>query len=95
MLRISVKVTPNAKETKIIMDSSARICIYIKSSPQKGKANLEVVDFLSKKLSIAKNKVNIISGLTSRYKTILIDKPLTFDELLSKLNLEVQGKVNI
>jgi hypothetical protein len=52
----------------------ARDClkIAIKAPPEKGKANQELIKFLSKKLRIPKSEINIISGLKSRRKEILL-----------------------
>ncbi|MBG7617815.1 MAG: DUF167 domain-containing protein, partial [Chloroflexi bacterium] len=40
--------------------------------PTKGKANKELVSFLSKKLKLAKSDVLIVSGHTTRQKLIAV-----------------------
>jgi uncharacterized protein len=44
--------------------------IRINAVPEKGKANKELIKFISKKYNIEKSKINIISGMTSRIKII-------------------------
>ena len=95
VIQLSIKVIPNAAQSKIVLDANAKICVYVKSQPEKGKANKELIDLISKKLAISKGDISIISGLGSRYKKIAIHKPLTYAEVLFKLGLEVQKRVNI
>ena len=46
--------------------------IKLKSLPEKGSANAELVKFLAKLLHIPRENVRIISGQTSRNKTLQI-----------------------
>lgn len=48
------------------------IKIRLKAVPEKGKANAEVIRFLSKELGLPKENVSIISGSTDRTKLIKI-----------------------
>ena len=57
--------------------------ISVISVPEKGKANSELISWLSKKLKIAKSDFSIISGELDRYKKITISN--LSDELLDKL----------
>ena len=68
-LRIIVKL--NSKETKVLgYDKEKKaIKIAIKAPADKNKANLELINFLSKQL---KRKVRIKSGLTSREKVVCV-----------------------
>ena len=67
--RIHVKVKPNAPQTKILEHNPATnaYLIALKAPPQEGKANQELIKFLSKTL---KKKVKIVSGLRSKNKLI-------------------------
>jgi hypothetical protein len=49
------------------------IKIRIKAVPEKGKANEELIKFLSKELSIPKDKITIISGKSTQLKLIRFD----------------------
>lgn len=70
--KIKVKIKPNSSENKIKSWNKFReiLKINIKSPPEKGKANKELIKFLSKKLN---KKVRIIKGKTSRIKLLSIN----------------------
>lgn len=53
-------------------DGTEFLKINIISVPEKGKANQELIAWLSKKLKTAKSNITIISGELDRYKKILI-----------------------
>jgi len=57
--------------------------IAIKALPEEGKANQELIKFLSKKLRISKSEISIISGLKSRRKEILLK---TNEDILKLIN---------
>ena len=67
--RISVIVKPNANKTEVtgFNEETNILSISLKAVPDKGKANQELIRFVSKLL---KNKVRIVSGLKSRKKTL-------------------------
>jgi uncharacterized protein len=46
------------------------ITVGIISDPQKGKANKELIEKISKYLGVAKSNVRIISGIKSRKKLV-------------------------
>lgn len=76
---LRVKVTPQSSKneiTEIIMnpETGETIKIKIKAPPEKNKANIELIKFLSKYLGTDKNKIEIIAGKTERTKLIRITK---------------------
>ena len=76
-LRIKVIPNSNTNEIKEIMtDDSGEetIKIKVKAVPEKGKANTELIKFLSNKLEIKKANISILSGKTDRIKLIKISK---------------------
>ncbi len=46
--------------------------IYLLSPPEDGKANKELIKYLSKKLEISQQSIRINRGLTSQYKILQI-----------------------
>jgi hypothetical protein len=60
-------VKPNSPKTKIISETESEIKLAVAAPPEGGKANLELIKFLSKKFG---KTVRIIRGLTSRKKVI-------------------------
>jgi uncharacterized protein (TIGR00251 family) len=66
---LKVKVKPGAKNTEIIGFEKDFLVIKLKSQPQKGKANEELLKFLKKKYS---KSARITKGEKSREKIIEI-----------------------
>lgn len=76
-LVLGVKITPNASSAGvkgIFTDADGRnyVKISVVSIPEKGKANKELLKFLSKELGVAKSELEIVSGETTHLKRILI-----------------------
>ncbi len=74
---IRVKIIPRSPKneiTEIIKDEEGEetIKIRIKAPPEKGKANAELIKFLSKTFNIKRDTISIISGKTDRLKLIKI-----------------------
>lgn len=72
-LLLKIKVHPGAKANKMkeIMDDGV-LKIDIKTVPEGGKANVELIKFLARELGVSKNNIKILTGETSRLKKILI-----------------------
>ena len=70
-LIINIRVSPNASKNEIIKTDDC-IKVKITSQPIDGKANKAVIEFLSKQFKVPKSSVEIIKGLTSKDKTVLI-----------------------
>ena len=72
-VRISVKVLPNAGKNEIIGPVNGVWRIKIAAPPDKGKANKELVDFLSEILGVRKNNLNILKGHSSHNKILAVE----------------------
>ena len=75
---LRIKVIPKSNKTEIaeIMidgEGEETIKIRVKAVPEKGKANEELIKFLSKELQIAREKITIISGKADQLKLIKIE----------------------
>jgi len=83
LLKIQVKT--NCKRQMLILDSeSSFLLVHLKSTPEKGKANSELIKFLAKIVEKASSEVIIIQGLTSRDKIVLI-KNATLELILDSI----------
>ena len=73
-LYLQIKVAPGKPKTEIkdILKNNI-IKINISSPPEKGKANNELIKFLSKEFGVQKNNIKIISGGSNKLKLIKID----------------------
>jgi hypothetical protein len=69
---ITVHVVPNANETSILLERDGGITMRVSAQPSKGKANREIVKWLSKKLGTPSSLIRIVAGLTSNLKVIAI-----------------------
>jgi uncharacterized protein (TIGR00251 family) len=83
-LLLHLRVQPNASISGIAGLHGQRLKIRLQSPPRDGKANQELLRFLSKLLNIPKSSLDLIRGQTSRDKTIRI-KDVTLDQLLAVL----------
>ena len=67
-LIIEVTVRPRARDFKILVEGE-EIIVHCKEEPTKGKVNKELLKALSK---LFHAKVELVSGLTSRQKQLLV-----------------------
>ena len=73
MIKISIKVQPNSNRNEVVGVVNGVWKIKIAAPPDKGKANKELVDFLSELLDIKKDRINILRGQTSHNKIVEIE----------------------
>jgi uncharacterized protein len=89
-LILSVKVVPSSGKNKFVLDKSGTLKIYLKSHPERGKANQELVSLLAKELDLRGGLVEIISGQTSANKRLKLETNLTLEHVLEKLGIQKQ-----
>ena len=71
MTKFKLKITPNSSKNEIGETmADGTIKIRLKAPPVDGKANEELIKFLSKEWKIPKTKIIIQKGLTSKNKII-------------------------
>lgn len=71
---IKILVRPNSRQNSIEGLFEDRIKIKISKPAEKGKANKELIRFLSEKTGIPKRDIQITSGIKSNLKEIKIKK---------------------
>ncbi len=71
-LRISVHVNPNARQNKVVGFQGGLLKVMIAAPPTRGKANQELLRFLSDLLRISKSNLVIEKGATRKKKTVAI-----------------------
>ena len=84
-VKLQVQVRPNAKRNEIVSFEEGILRIKIGVPPVKGKANKELVKFLSEILETGKSNIAIEKGATSREKTIAI-RNMTQSQLSDRLD---------
>ena len=70
---ISVRVHPNAAKNEVVGVTNGVWQVRVSAPPVKGKANKELIAFLSRLLGVGKSRIAIIKGHTIRNKTIAVD----------------------
>ncbi|MBU4224019.1 DUF167 domain-containing protein [Patescibacteria group bacterium] len=73
-MKIFVKVKPGAKEEKIEKIGESDFEVWVKEPPIRGMANQAVIRVLADYFNTPVSGVKIISGHTSRHKTIQINE---------------------
>ena len=69
---VKVKIVPGSSKNKIIGVYNDSLKIAITAPPVEGKANKKCIAYLAKYFEVAKSKIEIISGQTSKNKLIKI-----------------------
>ena len=69
---LSVRVTPNAKANQIIAISQGTVRIKVRAAAKDGKANAELIYFLTDLLDCHRSQVEIIKGEKTRTKLLEI-----------------------
>lgn len=87
---VTIKVAPSSSKQLFVLDKSGQLKCFLKSAPEKGLANDELIKLLSKSLNIPQNDITLITGRTSRTKRLNIKVSLTYDQLLRSLGIEQQ-----
>lgn len=89
-LIIEIKVVPSAGKQAWILDKSGRLKCFLKSPPERGLANAELITMLAKALRVTQQQIEIITGQTSRIKKVKIMTALTFEQLLRHVGIDRQ-----
>ena len=71
--RISLRVYPSASRSEVVDFTDGVWRVRVAAPPVKGKANKELIAFLSQQLGVGKGTLTIVKGHTSRNKVIAID----------------------
>ena len=69
-MKIFVKVKPSAKEERIEKIDDTHYRVSVKEPPVNGRANTAVINSLASFFRVPKGNVRIVSGFTSKDKTI-------------------------
>ena len=70
---IHIHVQPRASKNQIVGIHGDSLKVRLTSPPVEGAANSLLVEFIGKKLGIAKSKIEIVAGEKSRHKTLRVE----------------------
>ncbi|MBD3282636.1 MAG: DUF167 domain-containing protein [Candidatus Portnoybacteria bacterium] len=69
---LNVKVITNASKQEIKRDNDS-LKVYLNSSPEKGRANKELINLLASYYRVSKNCIRILKGEKGRKKVVEVD----------------------
>jgi uncharacterized protein (TIGR00251 family) len=84
-VKISVRVQPNATRNQVLGFVDGVLQVRVAAPPVKGKANKELIGYLSQLLSVSKRQITIVRGHTARDKVIAING-LSREEAVKQLS---------
>ena len=82
IMQIYVKAKPNAKVSRVtrwIDEKTVEISIH--APPKDGKANAELIRFLSDRLEIPRSSIEIVSGQMAKLKRVEIPENTSLENL--------------
>jgi hypothetical protein len=71
--RLEVKVTPGAARSEITGVLEGVLQVKIAAPPVHGKANRELIEFLSRELGVGRSAVSVVKGQASRHKLVAVE----------------------
>jgi uncharacterized protein (TIGR00251 family) len=73
---LELTVRPKAGRGRVGPVTAGRLKVETRAPAEDGKANAEVVKLLAKRLGVRRNQLRIVTGQTSRRKTVRVDAAL-------------------
>ncbi len=71
-VRLQAKVTPRSSQVSVHRGPDGVLLVRVTAPPAEGQANRAVVEALAKSLGVPKSSIRIVSGESSRLKTVEI-----------------------
>ena len=81
---IQIKVQPKSSQAKIVLEEG-KMRVWVNAPPIDGAANDAIIKLFSKVLKVAKSKIEIIRGHSSREKTLRFEG-FTEKEIVERIN---------
>ena len=69
---IRIRLTPRSSRNQVLGREGGVYRVKVTSPPVNGKANKALVDLLAKRLGVPKGNIEIVSGKSSREKSVRI-----------------------
>jgi uncharacterized protein (TIGR00251 family) len=69
---IAVTVAPRARSTRVERIDETHFRVAVTAVPREGRANQAVIEALADYFRVARSRVRIVRGLTSRHKIVEI-----------------------
>jgi uncharacterized protein (TIGR00251 family) len=72
-VRFDVRVQPRARRTELAGLHGTALKVRVQAPPVDGAANAAVVALLADRLDVARSRVRVVAGMTSRTKVVEVD----------------------
>ena len=72
MIHVKVKVIPRSKKQELVELPDGLLRVKLRSVPEKGKANKELIELVANHYRVSKSSVTIIKGEFAREKIVVI-----------------------
>ncbi|KAF0987641.1 hypothetical protein HZS_2947 [Henneguya salminicola] len=90
---LKVLITPNSKKISISDSLEEYLSIHINAPARDGKANKELLNYLSEILNLPKSKIDVYKGHKAREKVISIQSDtLTVEEIYERIKSNIPMK---
>lgn len=88
--RIAIYVQPRASKTMIAGMHDGCVKVRLAAPPVDGAANSALIEFVAERLRIARSRVRIVTGQTSRRKVVEVDG-VSVEQLAEALSSSATG----
>ena len=75
--RVFVRAQPGARRSGIVGLWNEHLKVALRSPPDKGRANAELLEVLAEALGLRASQLEIARGESSRLKEVVVDAPAT------------------
>ena len=72
---VQLAIRSGAKATRADGEFDGRLKLFVKAPPIEGRANQTIVQSIASAVGVSKSRVNLVSGLKSKQKSIVIEMP--------------------
>ena len=73
-MKIIVQMRPGSSQAKVEKLDEGQYKVWVRSIPEKGKANAEMLEVLADHFHVAKSSIRIVIGKTAREKLVEIKR---------------------
>lgn len=81
---MAIRAKPTGKQNRIVSVSGPALEVELAAKPQNGEANSELIDYVSDFLRVKKRDLQLITGMKSRDKQLLLQAGLMDIENVKK-----------
>src|SRR5688500_17510406 len=85
-VRLRVYVAPRSSGNAVVGEHNGELKVALAAPPVEGAANRALIEYMAKRLGVPKSAVQLVSGETSRHKTLSVEG-LDIETVMRKLSV--------